>query len=238
VSAGASTVPSAETTILATQAFLSRQARRPHNRHKRRTHLTADRVSLDAVALASSSVVHAARDLSTLTVKLSRVTAQDPRPGCLDATEARGTASGWRVPGDRGRSRVGGRTPARIIQRALTPAGGRARGMYRRSQLVRYMQPGAGGCGCSARPALSAVTLSDMEGQGERAHCRRYDRQSTVSSTASHACRTNDLCVTTGVVWAVRPAAVSISLLPGLDAGSGMIVVHPDGTGIGGPSSR
>jgi hypothetical protein len=62
--------------------------------------------------------------------------------------------------------------------------------------------------------------------------------QSTVSSIASHACRADDLCVATGVVWAVRPAVVSISLLPGLDAGSGMMVVRPDGTGIGGPSSR
>jgi hypothetical protein len=49
---------------------------------------------------------------------------RETRPGCLDATEARGMASGmagaWRPWAVLGR----GRTPARIFQRALTPAGG------------------------------------------------------------------------------------------------------------------
>jgi len=48
------------------------------------------------------------------------------------------------------------------------------RGSARRGQMVRYRQPGTQvGATAQRVPALSAVTLSDTAGQGERAHCRR-----------------------------------------------------------------
>ena len=84
---------------------------------------------------------------------------------------------GWRVPGGTFCSpgTGDGRQPG-IIRRTLTSAGGRAaerRGGVSRCGPGSRVQEGA-----AARhvAALSAVTLSDMDGQGERAHCRRSVR--------------------------------------------------------------
>ncbi len=89
----------------------------------------------------------------------------------------------------------------------------------------------------------SRTRHKSLESPVHRKDARRVRREA-LSLPRVHAGRTRDLAVqptlrvTAGVVWAVRPAAMSISFLPGLDSGSGMIVAHPGGTGSGGPSSR
>ena len=99
-----------------------------------------------AVALASSSVVHAARGASPLTVKLvaghGAGRERKPRPGYLDVAQARGTGSGtagaWRDPCGPGP----GRTPARDHPANLDAGRRLGRGTSRRGQPVRYRQPG------------------------------------------------------------------------------------------------
>ena len=54
----------------------------------------------------------------------------------------------------------------------LTPTGSRAADRRGGVSWCGIGSRAAGGCDCPARPALYAVTLSDTEGQGERAHCR------------------------------------------------------------------
>jgi hypothetical protein len=117
-----------------------------------------------AVALASSSVMHAAR------AGRERESGQDawmpPRleEGLRDD----------RVPGDPGRSRAEGRTPARDHPADLD-AGRRPGPRNVAAGLAGAVQAGGPQEGTTARhvPALSAVTLSHAEGHGERAHCRR-----------------------------------------------------------------
>jgi len=111
-------------------------------------------------ALAPSSVVRTARPV-TPTVKLVAITArgeQDPRPGRLDAAEARGRTPGrpavGRVPRDRD-DRGDGRQP----------------GLIHRPGLRLAAVPRNAGATGPARPP-PAVTLSDAGGQEECAPSR------------------------------------------------------------------
>jgi hypothetical protein len=117
-----------------------------------------------AVALASSSVMHAAR------AGREREPGQDT---WMPPRHEEGLRDD-RVPGDPGRSRAEGRTPARGHPAGLD-AGRRPGPRNVAAGLAGAVQGrrAAGGCGCSACPALPAVTLSHAEGHGERAHCRR-----------------------------------------------------------------
>jgi hypothetical protein len=116
------------------------------------------------VALASSSVMHAAR------AGREREPGQDT---WMPPRHEEGLRDD-RVPGEPGRSRAEGRTPARGHPAGLD-AGRRPGPRNVAAGLAGAVQGrrAAGGCGCSACPALPAVTLSHAEGHGERAHCRR-----------------------------------------------------------------
>jgi hypothetical protein len=141
----------------------------------------ADRVFLDCRG-AGILVRHArCTGRALLTVKLVAVhdAGREREPG-QDAWMPPRLEEGLRddrVPGDPGRSRAEGRTPARDHPADLD-AGRRPGPRNVAAGLAGAVQAGGPQEGATARhvPALSAVTLSHAEGHGEHAHCRRSVR--------------------------------------------------------------
>ena len=133
------------------------------------------------MALASSSVMHAAR------AGRERESGQD---AWMPPRREEGLRDD-RVPGEPGRSRAEGRTPARDHPADLD-TGRRPGPRNVAAGLAGAVQAGGPQEGATARhvPALPAVTLSHAEGHGERAHCRRYARLSDAAPPRRRLCIT------------------------------------------------